>query len=281
MRIYLIEDDASIVGVLEDIIDRCALGAICGITEDGRADLNQIIALAPDLILIDLLMPEQDGIQMVRELKKRGCEAKFIMISQVSAKEMVGKAYQAGIDFYINKPINLIEVQQVIGTISRQLDNERALKTIQNVFQSQQTGQTAMATKDDPRELWRRRLQYNLSQLGMMGEKGSSDVIDLCLYLMEENITASQIGMGNLCSKLSDNPKTTEQRIRRAVERGLAHIASLGLEDYNNEFFSQYAAQLFPFQEVRAEMSAQQGKGRSSKVNLKKFLDGMIVLVQE
>ena len=53
--------------------------------------------------------------------------------------------------------------------------------------------------------------------------------------------------MGTLCSQLSDSPKTMEQRVRRAVERGLGHIASLGVEDYGNEFFTQYAAVLFPF----------------------------------
>lgn len=56
-------------------------------------------ALNPDLILVDLLMPQKDGIQVVRELKEQGCRAKFIMISQVSNKEMVAKAYLAGWTF--------------------------------------------------------------------------------------------------------------------------------------------------------------------------------------
>ena len=38
---------------------------------------------------------------------------------------MVAKAYLAGVDFFINKPINLIEVRQVILNVRRQLENER------------------------------------------------------------------------------------------------------------------------------------------------------------
>ena len=87
--------------------------------------------------------------------------------------------------------------------------------------------------------------------------------------------------VGTLCSQLSDSPKTMEQRVRRAVERGLGHIASLGVEDYGNEFFTQYAAVLFPFPEVRAEMAHLRGKGGRGKVNLKKFLDGMLILTEE
>ena len=53
------------------------------------------------------------------------------------------------------------------------------------------------------------------------------------------------------------------------------------MEDYGNEFFTQYAAVLFPFPEVRAEMAHLRGKGGRGKVNLKKFLDGMLILTEE
>ena len=133
MRIYIVEDDISVISVLEDIVESNELGTVCGDSGNG-VDLEKILALAPDLVLVDLLMPGKDGIQVVRELKERGCGAKFIMISQVSNKEMVAKAYLAGVDFFISKPINLIEVRQVIRNIRQQMENERDLHTIQSVF---------------------------------------------------------------------------------------------------------------------------------------------------
>ena len=143
MKIYIIEDDLSVIGVLEDIVERNGLGSLCGDSGDGAPDLDRVLALDPELVLIDLLMPGKDGIQLVRELKERGCGAKFIMISQVSSKEMIAKAYTAGVEFFIQKPINLIEVRQVITNVKRQIDNERALKTIQSVF----TGREAPAPR--------------------------------------------------------------------------------------------------------------------------------------
>lgn len=277
MKIFIIEDDISVIGVLEDIVEGSGLGSLCGDTGDGPPDLDQILSLDPDLILIDLLMPGKDGIQIVRELKERGCGAKFIMISQVSAKEMIAKAYTAGVEFFIQKPINLIEVRQVISNVKSQIENEQALKIIQSVF----AGREAPASRPDPAQLRRRKLTHILSQLGMAGEKGSKDIIDLCLILLEEGGNVSQTGVSALCARLSGPPKSTEQRIRRAVERGLGHVASLGLEDYNNEYFLRYATRLFPFHEVRAEMAFQQGKGPRGKASLKKFLDGLIILVEE
>ena len=276
MRNYIIEDDTSVISILEDIVERNGLGAICGDTADGPADLDRILAIDPDLILVDLLMPERDGIQVVRELRERGCSAKFIMLSQVSSKEMIAKAYSAGIEFFIQKPINVIEVGQVIRNVTRQIENEKALSAIQNVFAAR-----APIPREDPSERERRRLKYILSQLGMAGEKGGQDIIELCLLLLQRHQTASQVGISTLCSQLGDSPKTVEQRARRAVERGLNHIANLGLEDYNNEFFTRYAARLFPFQEVRAQMSYLQGKGPGGKANLKRFLDGLIILAEE
>ena len=278
MKIFIIEDDFSVVSILEDIVERNNLGQICGDSCDDGLDFDKIMAINPDLILVDLLMPEKDGIQVVRELKERGCQSKFIMISQVSSKEIIAKAYLAGIDFFINKPINLIEVRQVIDNISRQLENEQALKTIRNVFSTQIT-QPAPAVQEQ--DVQRRRIQYILSQLGMAGEKGAEDIIDMCMYLINLELKVSQIGVGALCAELSDSPKSMEQRVRRTVERGLSHLASLGLEDYGNELFTRYASVLYPFPEVRAEMDHLRGRGTGGKVNLKKFLDGMLVLSED
>ena len=79
----------------------------------------------------------------------------------------------------------------------------------------------------------------------------------------------------------SPEEELERRELRRAVERGLTHLASLGVEDYGNEVFTQYASRLFPFQEVRAEMAYLQGKGQKGKANLKRFLDGMLVLAEE
>lgn len=278
MKIYIVEDDVSVISILEDIVEREGLGTICGDTAEGPADLERIRAIDPDIVLIDLLMPGKDGIQVVRELREMGCGAKFIMISQVSSKEMIAKAYTAGVELFIQKPINLIEVRKVISNVSSQIENERVLKAIQSVFTAREA---VPQPKVEHRERERRRIKYILSQLGMAGEKGAQDITDSCIYLLEQGQTASQMGVSALCAQRSDAPKTLEQRMRRSVEKGLSHIAGLGLEDYNNELFTRYSACLFSFPEVRREMSYLQGKGAGGKVNLKLFLDGLLILVEE
>lgn len=211
MRIYIVEDDTSVIGILEDIVEGNELGVVCGDSGGEPVDLGQILALNPDLILVDLLMPQKDGIQVVRELKEQGCRAKFIMISQVSNKEMVAKAYLAGVDFFINKPINLIEVRQVVLNVRRQLENERDLHTIQSVFAEKaapvgrrsRLEAQAQADPDHP------------EPAGDGGRKGRRDIMELCMFLLEQGQQVSQVGVGALCAQLSDSPKSMEQRARR------------------------------------------------------------------
>ena len=268
MRIYIIEDDTSVIGVLEDILESSALGRVCGASEEGAPDPERIMALDPDLVLVDLLMPGRDGIQLVRELKELGSRAKFVMISQVSAKELIAKAYQAGVEFFIQKPINLIEVRQVVGNVIRQMENERALHTIQSVFQSREPQPAAPAGRQ---EVWRRRIQYILSQLGMAGEKGAGDIMELCLFLLERKQTASQIGVGTLCSQLSDSPKTMEQRVRRAVERGLE-----ALPDHFRQVLVLRELSGLSYQEIGTAMELDLGTVKSriarARVALRKIL---------
>ena len=137
MGIYIIEDDDTMIEILEDLIEDYEMGEVVGSSTDPSEALLQVPALRPDIIMIDFLMPGKDGAQLVRELKEAGCTAKFIMVSQVSSKDMIGKAYDAGIEFFISKPINLIEVKSILNTVTQQIKNERTVAQLRNLFMTE------------------------------------------------------------------------------------------------------------------------------------------------
>ena len=279
MDIYIVEDDLSVISNLEEIVERSGLGRVCGDSGDKTPDAMEILSLNPDIILVDFLMPEKDGIQIIRELREAGCKAKCIMISQVSSKELVGKAYDAGVDFFISKPINVIEVGSVIGSVARQCENEKTLSSIRSLFVAQPAAAPQGGGTDEPAR--QRRIQYILGQLGMSGEKGSDDILKICRYLTDSGASISQLSVGQLCEALSSSPKNMEQRIRRAIAQGMANLAHLGLEDFMNETFTRYSGSLFPFEEIKAEMDFIRGKrSRGGKVSIKKFIDGLLIFME-
>lgn len=275
MRIYIVEDDLAIINILEDIIETQNLGEVCGDCGGEPADILEVLRCRPDVVLVDFFMPIMDGVEFVKELRSINEKVKCIMISQVSSKELISKAYNAGIDFFINKPINLIEVTSVLKNVEKQIENERTLNNIRKMFMSEINQMTSPITKNDS---YGRKLKYILNRVGMSGEKGCPDIIKICEYLHSNQIPVSQLSVAQICEKVSDSPKNMEQRIRRAISAGMSNVAHMGIEDFMNETFTTYSGTLFPFEDVKAEMDFIRGKKKyGGKVSIKKFIDGLML----
>lgn len=271
MRIFIVEDDKNIVKILEKIIIDKNLGDVIGKAYDGVSALKDIKVLKPDIVLVDLLMPGKDGISLIKEVKSIYSDIQFIMISQVSSKDMVAKAYQSGIEYYISKPINAIEVQAVIKKVIERLNMNKKLDQIQNIFTSDLN--TSRESQIDSVK----GIERVMERIGIIGEVGSQDIITLANYLIDTNQSMADFTIKELCSRFSDNPKSMEQRIRRTATVGLINLANLGIEDYMNEIFTEYSNGLYSFEQIKIEMDYIRGKSdKRGKVNIKKFMDGMV-----
>ena len=108
MRFYIVDDNIAVIKVLENIIRTRELGQTIGTSTDPEQAVREIIHLQPEIVLVDLLMSGIDGVTLVTEVKKQAPEIAFVMISKVSDKKMVQSAYEAGVEFFIQKPISVI-----------------------------------------------------------------------------------------------------------------------------------------------------------------------------
>lgn len=279
MKYYLIDDDEMVLRILEDIIEDENLGEIIGSNSNSEFAMNEIKILKPDAILIDLLMPVVDGIKLVQQMKNISTNSKFVMISQVNDKSMISKAYEAGIEFYIQKPINKIELVKVLENINKMIDLENKFNLMKGIFDTNLIGNTHVDMNQS--EIVKDRVQnitYIFTKLGIAGEKGAKDILTLCEYLLSNQGSSYDVRLQDICNHISDNPRAMEQRIRRTINRGLSNIANLGLEDYMNDVFTAYGNALFDFENVKAEMDYVRGKRDSGgKINVKKFIDNLII----
>ncbi|MDQ0172730.1 response regulator [Paenibacillus tundrae] len=282
LSILIVDDDIVSRSMLEDIIEECGAGELVGTAEGGIEGEQMIINLRPDVVLIDLLMPDQDGIETVARLKALGFAGKFIMISQVDNKEMVGAAYQQGIEFFIHKPINRVEVEHVLKRVNEQWKYERYVLEIQQSLTKFNIVETPPIVKGRTvRDVSR----VILMDLGILGESGSKDVIALMEYVIEQKQAVEWPSLKEMYEAVAQTYKPTakevekeskamEQRIRRTVNAALTNMASIGLTDYSNHKFEHYAPLYFDFQDVRMKMRAMEEdqSGDRGKVNIKKFL---------
>ena len=92
---------------------------VAGEAENGAKAVEKYKELSPDLVLMDIMMPEMDGIQALKEIKKLDPNAKVIMCSAMGQQAMVVESIQAGAKDFIVKPFQedrvLEAVKKVVG----------------------------------------------------------------------------------------------------------------------------------------------------------------------
>jgi two-component system response regulator YcbB len=278
MRYYIIDDDVNIVKILTNLIEENGSGEVIGSSNDGETALNEILICNPDIVLVDLLLPKLDGNSLVREVKLLKPKIKFIMISQVSDIKLVEDSYNSGIEFFISKPINKIEVEKVTSKVAEKIEIENMLYNIKKVFNDMNPQKKPQDNKDNNMK----RIKHVLSKFGMLGEKGTNDIIKICMYLLETKKSFEECNFNDLCCIIGDSPKTVQQRMRRAIKTGLTNLAYIGIEDYYNESFQEYSKGMFDFASVKAEMDYIKGKNKTGgKVIIGKFFEGLLLQCED
>lgn len=277
----IIDDDINIRTMLKELIHEQGLGKVFSEVASGKDAVNEILFFTPDVVIVDMLLPEKDGIQIVEEAIKEGYKGKFIMVSQVEDQRIVSKAYQAGIVFFINKPINAIEVKSVISHVTKSLEYERSMEVIQSTvsnFQGQKPQEPVVPLE--------KRIDRIFSDIGIINESGSKYLKTMIIEVIkQEQISGKrEIVLKDLYkvakqkSHTNDdiNLRSLEQKIRRTVLKALSTIALIGVEDYYNIKFMDYSTILFDLKQVKQEMKyLENASPLRGKINIKKFIEGL------
>jgi two-component system chemotaxis response regulator CheY len=112
-RILIVDDAAFMRMMIKDILTKNGYEVV-GEAENGAKAVQMYKELKPDLVTMDITMPEMDGIQAVKEIKKIDSSAKIIMCSAMGQQTMVMEAIQAGARDFVVKPFQQERVIQAI-----------------------------------------------------------------------------------------------------------------------------------------------------------------------
>ena len=115
----LICDDAAFMRMMiKDILTKNGYNVV-GEAENGLKGVEKYNELKPDLVLMDITMPEMDGIEALKTIKSNDSNAKVIMCSAMGQQAMVIESIQAGAKDFIVKPFQadrvLEAVKKVVG----------------------------------------------------------------------------------------------------------------------------------------------------------------------
>ncbi|MEW9672479.1 response regulator [Ammoniphilus sp. 3BR4] len=293
MRFFIVDDDPAVRYMLAEIIEDEDLGELAGEEDDGaniNADLLNLKKV--DILLIDLLMPKRDGIETLRQLSA-DYEGRAVMLSQIESKDMIAEAYSLGIEYYITKPINRLEVINIIQRVIERVEMQKSIQLIQSSL-SNISHRKIRDRQDVPfaQKSIDSSGKFLLTELGIMGESGGKDLLDILSFLHSSEkgssidhdfpplkdilLNLAKVRRGSVSSAINQEVKACEQRIRRTIFQALTHIASLGLTDFSNPKFENYASTFFDFKEVRKVMMALEEHADPShanvRISMKKFI---------
>ncbi|MDR2201301.1 MAG: sporulation transcription factor Spo0A [Clostridiales bacterium] len=142
-RIMLVDDNAEFTKELSDFLSSSDNYEVVGAASDGMKGLELFNRLKPDVMILDLVMPQMDGFSVLERVVKGG--SKIIVVSALSQDTFVAKAMSLGADYYMMKPVSLSNLKERIDetlapktvkpvTVTKLVRNNSLEEKITNIF---------------------------------------------------------------------------------------------------------------------------------------------------
>lgn len=112
--IMIVDDAAFMRMMMKDILTKNGFTVVAE-AGNGAIAVEKYMELRPNLTTMDITMPEMDGIQALKEIRKRDAQARVIMCSAMGQQAMVVEAIQAGARDFIVKPFQAERVVEAIA----------------------------------------------------------------------------------------------------------------------------------------------------------------------
>lgn len=125
--VYIVDDERNICNLIKNEIEWDRLGLeLKGIYNNSEDALEDICRNSPDIVITDIQMPCMNGLELIRRTQEAGIEANFIIISGYSYFDYAKQAVKYGVDNYILKPIDHIELNESLERICRKISKSES-----------------------------------------------------------------------------------------------------------------------------------------------------------
>lgn len=128
-QILVVEDNEELQGILADFLE--VKGAQVDFADNGELGLSLALDNEFDAIILDVMMPKKDGMQVAKELRELGCTTPILMLTALNGQDDLLKGFERGVDDFVTKPFNFPELEVRLCAMIKRYRGEVASSVIQ------------------------------------------------------------------------------------------------------------------------------------------------------
>ena len=144
-NLLVVEDNADIAYGLRNNLE--IDGHVVETVESGEAALDRVRHHAPDLIVLDLMLPNLDGYQVLRRLRAEGHEMPVLILTARTQEADKVLGFRLGADDYVTKPFGVLEVLARISALLRRANRYASLKAVERIGDIEINRDTRIVTR--------------------------------------------------------------------------------------------------------------------------------------
>ncbi|MGF1778353.1 response regulator transcription factor [Vibrio nomapromontoriensis] len=128
-RILVVEDNEELQGILADFLE--FKGAEVDFADNGEMGLELALNHEFDVIILDVMMPKKDGMQVASELRQSGLCTPVLMLTALNGQDDLLAGFENGVDDFISKPFQFAELEVRLSALIKRFRGEVAQSLLQ------------------------------------------------------------------------------------------------------------------------------------------------------
>lgn len=225
VNVVIVDDNPMILNTLDEVISSEAGLSVIGRADNGKDAIDMIKDTQPDVVLLDLVMPQMDGITVVENIKKKTSMLKnpaFIILSAVGGEQMTEEAFQAGANYFLMKPFDKDILVNKIRRIGKRPVRLVPGKVLEAPLKAATPEEAAMNREEYMKEHLETDITKMLHELGIpahiKGYQYLRDAISMVVRDREMMEAVTKILYPEIAKKNYTSSSRVERAIRHAIE---------------------------------------------------------------
>lgn len=225
VNVVIVDDNPMILNTLDEVISSEAGLSVIGRADNGKDAIDMIKDTQPDVVLLDLVMPQMDGITVVENIKKKTSMLKnpaFIILSAVGGEQMTEEAFQAGANYFLMKPFDKDILVNKIRRIGKRPVRPVPGKVLEAPLKAATPEEAAMNREEYMKEHLETDITKMLHELGIpahiKGYQHLRDAISMVVRDREMMEAVTKILYPEIAKKNYTSSSRVERAIRHAIE---------------------------------------------------------------